>query len=171
MKRSALLLIVLLALACSGEPETAVEAETPATEPPATTPADQPATSDDTLDVIGGTRLVRTIAPEWETVEALTMEFYSGDLDALYDKFSADYKTEFSRRQLGELHDLMRAEYGEEIEVLASRKEEKQGYQAFFRASRFSSDERIIEVAFVLDANGAISGLAVTPDRSGATPR
>ncbi len=68
------------------------------------------------------------------------------------------------------LRDKMLAEFGEEVEVVATRKEAKEGYQAFFRAARFSGDERLIEVAFLIGPDDSIAGLFVTPDQRAVSP-
>ncbi len=73
-------------------------------------------------------------------------------------------------QNLVDLRDKMLTEFGEEVEVVSSREEENEGYHAFFRAARFSDDERLIEVAFVIGPDESIAGLFVTPDRTAQSP-
>ena len=161
MRLFALSLTILLAAGCAGDPQ-----------PPANDAAGAGAPVDadvaEPINLTGDAQLVRVVSPEWERVEAFTKLFYDGELEQLYANFSAGYKEEFSLQNLTTLRDKMLTEFGEEIEVVKTRKEENQGYQAFFRAARFSADERLIEVAFVLGPNETISGLFVTPERTAA---
>jgi hypothetical protein len=170
MRLFALFLVILLATACAGEPE-------PAREDPALAPAQTPQTTTPdgdggkgTLDIVGNARLGKVVSPEWVRIEGFTKQFYNGELDKLYGSFSAAYKQEFSMQDLIDLRDKMLTEYGEEIEVVATREEEKQDYRAFFRAARFSNDERLIEIAFVIGPDETIGGLYVTPDRGDQSP-
>jgi hypothetical protein len=161
MRLFALSLTILLAVACAGDPQPpADEAAGPAATAPVHTDAVEP------IDLRGDARLVKLVSPEWERVEEFTKLFYDGELEQLYANFSAAYQEEFSLQDLTTLRDGMLAELGEEVEVVKTRKEEKQGYQAFFREARFSGDERLIEVAFLIGPNQTISGLFVTPERS-----
>ncbi len=73
-------------------------------------------------------------------------------------------------QDLVDLRDRVLTEYGEEVEVIATRKEENQDYRAFFRAARFSNDERLIEIAFVIGSDESIAGIYVTPDRGTPSP-
>jgi len=159
MRLFVLSLTILLAAGCAGDPQ-----------PPAddATGAGAPVDADaaEPINLTGDARLVRVVSPEWERVEGFTKLFYDGELEQLYANFSAGYKEEFSLQNLTTLRDKMLAEFGEEVEVVKTRKEEKQGYQAFFRAARFSADERLIEVAFLIGPNETISGLFVTPERT-----
>ncbi|NIM62382.1 MAG: hypothetical protein GTN89_11350, partial [Acidobacteria bacterium] len=68
------------------------------------------------------------------------------------------------------LRDGMLSQFGEEVEVVSTRIEEKQGYSAFFRVARFSADERLIEIAFLIGPDESIAGLFVTPDRTAQSP-
>ncbi|NIL99958.1 MAG: hypothetical protein GTN89_03190 [Acidobacteria bacterium] len=170
MRLLVLSLTILLALACAGEPEPAGET-TPgsATE---TTPSSGSTESEPTepTDLLGGAKLAKVRSAEWERVEGFTRQFYAGELDPLYASFSEGYKQEFSMQDLVGLRDKMLAEFGEEVEVVATRKEEREGYRAFFRAARFSADERLIEVAFLIGPDDSIAGLFVTPDRTAESP-
>jgi len=164
MRLLILALTSVLAVACAGDSEPPAETPPAPVEPPAAT---QPA---DPTDLLGSARLAKVLSPEWERVEEFTQQFYAGDLDKLYSSFSGTYKEEFSLQDLFDLHAKMRAEFGQELEVVATRTEENQGYKAFFRASRFSDDERLIEVAFVIGPDDTIAGLVVTPDRTAQPP-
>ncbi len=73
-------------------------------------------------------------------------------------------------QNLIDLRDKMLTEFGEEVEIVATRKEENEGYHAYFRAARFSGDERLIEVAFLIAPDESIAGLFVTPDRTTESP-
>ncbi len=166
MRLLALPLILLLTLACAGESEPPAEGAPGAaaeTGPSAGSTDSEPA---EPGELVGGARLTKVLSPEWERVEGFTQQFYAGELDALYASFSDGYKEEFSLQDLIDLRDKMLAEFGEEVEVVSTRTEEREGYEAFFRAARFSREERLIEVAFVIGPDDAIAGLFVTPDRT-----
>jgi len=164
MRLFALALTFLLAAACAGDTQTAVDE--PASTPPQTS-ADAQTTEETGLR--GAARLAKVVSPEWERVEGFTKLFYEGDLEELYSNFSAEYREEFSIQDLTALRDNMRTQFGEEAEVVATRTEENQGYKAFFRAARFSGGDRLIEVAFVIGPDNSISGLFVTPERTSQT--
>ena len=170
MRLFALLLIILLAVACGGEPEpTGKDTALP---PDQTSHTEAPDGDDGkgTVKLLGATRLGKFVSPGWARVEGFTKQFYDGELDELYASFSEAYKQEFSLQDLVDLRDRVLTEYGEEVEVVATRKEENQDYRAFFRAARFSNDERLIEIAFVIGPDESIGGLYVTPDRGAQSP-
>ena len=161
MRLFALFLTVLLVVACAGDPQPPAET---AAVPPTGSPTETD--TEDPLNLVGGARFAKVVSPEWERVEGFTKQFYDGALDQLYAGFSAGYKEEFSMQNLVDLRERMLTEFGEEVEVVATRKEENQGYHAFFRAARFSGGERLIEVAFVIGPDESIAGLFVTPERT-----
>ena len=137
MRLFALSVTILVALACAGDPQPPANgAAAPPTEAPVETDAVDP------VNLVGDARLVKIVSPEWERVEGFTKQFYEGELDELYANFSAGYKEEFSLQSLVDLRDRMLTEFGEEVEVVATRIEENQGYHAFFRDSRFSGAGR-----------------------------
>jgi len=161
MRLFALTLTILLAVAFAGEPEAPAD---PGLAPPAEAPADS--AGEDSLDLLGGARIAKVVSPEWARIEEFTQRFYAGELDDLYEDFSPTYRKEFSIQDLAGLRTKMIEDFGEEVEVVATRIEEKDGYHAFFRAARFSADDRLIEVAFVIASDDTIAGLFVTPDRT-----
>lgn len=169
MRLFILSLMLLLAVACGSEPGPAEEN----TAAPAQIPQPEAPDADDgdmTVNIIGEARLAKFISPEWARIEGFTKQFYDGELDELYASFSEPYKQEFSMQDLIDLRDMVLTEYGQEVEVVATRKEEKQNYRAFFRAARFSDDERLIEIAFLIGPDESIGGLYVTPDRGTQSP-
>ena len=170
MRLFALSLMILLAAACGGEPEPVGEETVP---PTVQTPQTEPPHADggeETVKIVGNARLGKVVSPDWARIEGFTKQFYDGELDELYASFSEAYKQEFSMQNLVDLRDTVLTEYGAEIEVVGTRKEEKEGYRAFFRAARFSNDERLIEIAFVIGSDESIAGIYVTPDRGTPSP-
>jgi len=167
MRVFALSLSILFVLACGGETEPAADLPAPEavkSPPPVTEPA--AVSVPGTHTIVGDSKLVKIVTAEWKPIEAYTQQFYRGELDELYALFSDAAKEEFSMQNLIDLHDKVQTDYGEEVEIVASRKEEKDEYVAFFRAARFSLDERLIEVAWVIGSDDSIRGLYITPDRS-----
>ena len=169
MRLFALFLTIVLAVACGSEPEPVEEniappAQTPQTEAP------DPDDGEGTIDIVGNARLGMFISPEWARIEGFTKQFYDGQLDELYASFSELYRRDFSMQDLIDLRDKVLTEYGQEVEVVATRKEEKQDYRAFFRAARFSDDERLIEISFLIGPDESIGGLYITPDRGAQSP-
>jgi hypothetical protein len=163
MRVLALSLTILLAVACGGESDTVGDA---AVEPPRSTTGTTTDADEKPLSVVGATRLAKVLTPDWAAVENYTQQFYDGKLEELYESFSDSAKQDFSMQDLVDLRDRMLAEYGREVEVVATRKEEKESYRAFFRAARFSDDERLIEVAWLIGPDGSVGGIYITPDRS-----
>jgi hypothetical protein len=163
MRLFALALTFPLIAGCAGDSQTAVD------DPASTPPESTAGTESGEMDLRGAARLSRVVSPEWERIEEFTRLFYDGELEQLYTQFSSSYREEFSMEALTELRNKMLADYGEEVEVVATRTEDSQGYRAFFRASRFSAGDRLIEVAFVIGPDDTISGLVITPERTSQT--
>ena len=181
MRLFALSITILVAVACAADPQPAAnDAAAPPTEAPVDTDAVTPVDADavdpvdtdavDPINLLGSARIAKVVSPDWARVEGFTKQFYEGELDQLYASFSAECKEEFSMQNLVDLRDKMLTEFGEEVEIVATRKEENEGYHAYFRAARFSGDERLIEVAFVIAPDESIAGLFITPDRTAQHP-
>jgi hypothetical protein len=169
MKVLALFLIILGAIACGGpgEEETpVVENQPPVAAPDATTQGDPAIEEDTTLSVIGGSRIGKYIPDDWVLVNTLTQQFYDDDLETLYASFTDEMKTEWPLQKLRAFRSKILTDHGDEVEVIASTKEEKEGYRAYKRAARFSKQESLVEVAWVLDGDDRVAGLFVTPERT-----
>ena len=166
MRLFALFLMTLLAVACGGEPTGQDTAPSAAPTPQIGVPQGDDGKT--TTNAIA--RLGKVVSPEWARIERFTKQFYNGELDELYANFSDAFKQEFSMQDLVDLRDRVLTEYGEEVKVVATRKEENEDYRAFFRAVHFSNDERLIEIVFVIGPDELIGGLYVTPDRGDASP-
>ena len=164
MRLFVLTLTILVASGCAGDPQPAVDdATAPVNEVSAA--VDAPGAADPG-QLIGTAQITKVMPPDWARVQGFTQQFYDGELDQLYASFSAGYKEEFSMQDLVDLRDKTLTEFGEEVEIVNTRKEENEGYHAYFRAARFSADERLIEVAFLIAPDESIAGLFITPDRA-----
>jgi len=169
MRRICLTLMVVFALACAADPESKADDPAPTTPPPAesvTTPAGTGADSSDKVSLVGGSKVGLIKPDDWKRIDRFTEMFYSGELESLHAEFSEAARTELPLDALTAMRAGLLAEHGEEVEIVNTTKEEKDGYRAYKRAARFSRDSRLIEVAWVIGPDEAIAGLFVTPDRS-----
>jgi len=172
MRRLSLVLMVVLCMACAADPEPAADApaaSTPAAESAAAA-SPEPGTSEtpENVSLVGGTKVGKVKSDDWKRVDRFTAMLYAGELETLHGEFSEAAKQELDLSGLTAIRDGLLANHGEEVEVVGSTREEKEGYRAYKRAARFSKDERLIEVAWVIGPDDEIAGLFVTPDRSGA---
>jgi len=173
MRWICLTLMVVLALACAADPESKAGDPAPTTPPPAegvTTPAGTSggtgADSAERISLVGGSKVGHIKPDDWKRIDRLTEMFYSGELESLHVEFSEAARTELPLDALTALRAGLLAEHGEEVEIVDTTKEEKDGYRAYKRAARFSRGSRLIEIAWVIGPDEEIAGLFVTPDRS-----
>ena len=160
-----LVLLSVVILGCGAEeaaPDSPQEPTAPTVESDSVATAE---TAESTgLDVVGGTKFGKMLPEEWRQVELLTKQFYLGDLEEVHARFSPEMKNEWSFETLRDFRDRTLTLYGEELELIAADREERQGYRAFKRAVRFSDHEGLVEVAWVLDSEDRVAGLFVTPE-------
>ena len=165
-----LLILTFGIIACGGEEPAPAEpadsstpTETAETAESATPPDSEIETG---LNVVGGTKMGKVLPEEWRQIEVLTNQFYAGELQEVHARFSPDMKNEWTFETLRDFRDRTLTLYGEELEVVAANREEKQGYRAFKRAVRFSAHDGLVEIAWVLDSEDRVAGLFVTPEKT-----
>ena len=171
---SLLLLVSILISPACGETPPPVEESTPAaaesagpaaSEPPvpeeaAPETAPPPATIKDVSVSIEPAE-----TPGLDVVRAYTAQFYAGDLQELHGRFTEEMQQSFPLGQLKALHDQVRSQYGEEIEVIGEEAQTRGEYRGFARWARFDKYDGVIEVQWILREDDSIAGLFVQPAR------
>jgi len=122
----------------------------------ASTPAstDEPAT----------TKPVPELAvPGIETVREYTAQFYNGELESLFLKFSDEMQSVVPLDQLTGLHENVKAQYGEEVSVVHEDVQLKGDKRGFVRWANFDKTKEIIEVVWILNEDDTIAGFFIRP--------
>ena len=106
-----------------------------------------------------------TVEPGTELVRRYTQMFYSGKLEQLRERFSAEMKEEFPPGRLQVMRDEVRLNLGEEIELLGEDSQTRGDYRGFVRWARFSKHDGVIQIEWTLRDDDAIAGLIIKEAR------
>jgi hypothetical protein len=154
----AFLPVALLCAACGGSGETPPPVPVPAQEPPPLSltpvpvpPQPGPARAD----------------PGFERVRAYTEQFYRGDLEKLYERFSPEMRATLPLERLRALRAQIAERYGKEVAVLGEDSQVKGEYRGFVRWARFDRYDGVMEVQWILRKDDSVAGLFVRPARTG----
>lgn len=147
--------IALGAVSCGGDAsDTAAESE-----PAADAAADEPI------------RIPLERMPGVDAVAAYTRQLYAGELDELYERFSDEFRAEFSRTQLQEFHDLVRDRFGNEVSLVSIQRKESGDYRAFARFAIFDGYDGVVQLKWILRSDDLIAGLELETSPKKPEPR
>jgi hypothetical protein len=105
--------------------------------------------------------------PRFERVRAYTEQFYRGDLDKLYERFSPEMRSTLPLDRLRALRAQVAERYGKEVAVLGEDSQVKGEYRGFVRWARFDRYDGVMEVQWILRNDDSVAGLFVRPARTG----
>lgn len=99
-----------------------------------------------------------------DLVREYTRMFYAGELEALVQKFSPEMREEIlPLHKLRALRDEMRSQYGEELQVLGEDAQTKGEYRGFARFARFSKNDAVLQLRWILRPDDSVAGFQVMP--------
>jgi len=102
-------------------------------------------------------------AEDRRVVHRYTEMLYDGELDALFEKFSPEFRETMPRDRLTVIHAAMGERFGKEIQLLGEETANKGEYRAFARWARFDKAEDVVEVQWILRPDDTIAGLFIQP--------
>ena len=162
------LCLALLLCGCGGsEPRAPEDSET-------TSPAPAPAGStaaEPTPPPIGDVRVsIVPLAPPGiegaDLAREYTRMFYAGELDALFEKFSPEMREQIlPLDKLRALREQMLGQYGEEVQLLGEDAQTKGEYRGFARFARFSKNDAVLQLRWILRPDDSVAGFQVMPAR------
>lgn len=150
---------LVLAGCGGGSPSADVE---PASVPPSTATAEQPGGSP---NLTGRGGLVRIEDESMRVVRGYTAQFYAGELTALHERFSDEFKLEMPLAGLQQLHDSVRSELGRELEVIGEDSRVDGEYRGFVRWARFEKYDGVVQIVWILREDDTIAGFRVRTDK------
>lgn len=106
---------------------------------------------------------VTATRPGFETVTRYTEQFYAGELEKLFERFSDEMKTQLPLDRLRELHAFVAERYGREVELIDQDTQTKDEYRGFVRWARFSDHEGVIQIEWILRRDDTIAGFFIRP--------
>ena len=96
-------------------------------------------------------------------VRGYTAQFYDGDLGALHDRFSPEFKESLTLELLTALRENVREAYGQERAVVGEEQQSKGEYRGFVRWAKFEKVDGVIEVLWILREDDSIAGFFIRP--------
>ena len=107
-----------------------------------------------------------------ELVREYTRMFYAGELEKLIEKFSPEMREDIlPLDKLRTLRDELRSQYGEEVQVLGEDAQTKGDYRGFARFARFSKNDAVIQLRWILRPDDSVAGFQVMPAQKPQPPR
>ena len=156
----------LLLCRCGGSEPEAPEAPEPAATRGA--PANSPA-PDATPPPLGDVQVsIVPLAPAGiagaDLVREYTRMFYAGELEALVQKFSPEMREDIlPLDKLRALREELLEQYGEEVQVLGEDAKTRDEYRAFARFARFSKNNDVLQLQWILRPDDSVAGFKVMP--------
>ncbi len=124
--------------------------------------------------LVATTQIVPGAGEGFETADEYTRQFYAGELDRLFQKFSSEMRTVMTLEQLRQNRARFTEQFGPEVAVVHRESQADGEHRAFMRWARFEKREEVIGVEWILRGDGEIAGffvrIATPPERSTASP-
>jgi len=99
-----------------------------------------------------------------DLVREYTRMFYAGELEALVQKFSPEMREDIlPLDKLRALREELRNQYGEEVQVLGEDAKTRDDYRAFARFARFSKNNDVLQLQWILRPDDSVAGFKVMP--------
>ncbi len=108
--------------------------------------------------------------PGTDLVNLLTDQFYSGELEDVHQRFSAEMKQQVTPERLRLMHEYMVANFGKEVEVVDTDAKQDDEYRGFVRWAKFDKHDGLIKIQWYLKPDDTVGGFRIEPTKPGAGP-